>query len=156
MIEGNNESPPLVCELLQGHYGKKVMFTMDLTHGYWQVPLSIESRPYTAFLYGSTLYQFCRVPFGLKTAGSGFIRALNLALGNEFAEFLVCYIDDLLVVSKDFRDHVSHLDKVFDRLLRCNFTLRLSISQNFVDRSYLFWDSCYQARACVLIRPDYR
>lgn len=54
-IEGDNESPPLISELLQGHHGKKVMSAIDLTHGYWQVPLSVESRPYTAFLYGTSL-----------------------------------------------------------------------------------------------------
>lgn len=50
-------------------------------------------------------------------------------MGDDFAEFLICYIDDLLVLSGDFREHLCHLDKVFARLLRYNFTLRLSKSK---------------------------
>ena len=131
IIESDNESPPIIGEILQKYHGTKCMSLTDLGYGYWQIPLAVESRPYTAFLYGSQLYHFCRIPFGLKTAGSGFIRALNLALGNEFDSFLTCYIDDLLITSASFDDHLHHLDLVFRKLQAENFTLRL-------DKSYFF------------------
>lgn len=124
-IESDNESPPIIGEILQKYHGIEYMSTTDLAYGYWQIPLAVESRPYTAFLYDSKLYQFCRIPFGLKTAGSGFIRALNLALGSEFDFFLTCYIDDLLVTSKSFDEHLSHLKLLFSKLQDQNFTLRL-------------------------------
>lgn len=129
VIESDQESPPPIMELLQKHHGTKYMTTIDLTHGYWQIPLATESRPYTAFLHGSHLYHFCRVPFGLKTAGSGFIRALNLALGNEYSEFLTCYIDDLLITSRSFEEHMHHLDLIFTKLAQHNFTLKLEKSK---------------------------
>jgi transposase InsO family protein len=131
IIESDNESPPLINDLLQTHYGTEYFSSVDLTHGYWQVPLENESRCYTAFLHGSTLYQFCRIPFGLKTAGSGFIRALNLAFNNEFSNFLTTYIDDLLISSKSFEQHLEHLNLIFNRLQKHNFTLRLSKSLFF-------------------------
>lgn len=137
VVEGDNESPPNIPDLLQKHYGVKYMSTIDLTHGYWQISLSPESRPLTAFLHGSSLYQFCRVPFGLKTAGSAFIRALNLALGNEYSSFLTCYVDDLLITSPDFETHLLHLELVFKRLLEHNFTLRLEKSK-FCRESVIF------------------
>ena len=131
IIESDNEAPPLISELLQKYHGTSFISTTDLAYGYWQIPLARKSRPYTAFLYGSQLYQFCRIPFGLKTAGSGFIRALSLALGNEFDTFLTCYIDDLLITSSTFEEHLKHLQLVFQKLQNANFTLRL-------DKSFLF------------------
>lgn len=128
IIESDNESPPPINELLRKYHGVRYMTSTDLTHGFWQVPLEKNSRQYTAFLHNGTLYQFCRIPFGIKTAGSGFIRALSIALGNEFASFLTCYIDDLLITSNDFDPHMRHLDLVFDRLMKHNFTLRLNKS----------------------------
>ncbi|XP_043481228.1 uncharacterized protein LOC122510544 isoform X2 [Leptopilina heterotoma] len=79
-IKSDNESPPIMEELLQKFEGAKFLSTTDLVMGYWQIPLEEESRKYTAFLFKGHLYQFTRVPFGLKTAESGFIRALNIAL----------------------------------------------------------------------------
>lgn len=80
IIDGDNESPPPIQELMQKFNGANVFSTLDMTSGYWQVELEESSRPFTAFLHGSSLFQFTRVPFGLKTAGSAFIRALNLAI----------------------------------------------------------------------------
>lgn len=128
IIESDNETPPKINELVQKFHGVEIMTSVDLTHGYWQIPLAPESRPYTAFLFDTTLYQFCRVPFGVKTAGNGFIRALNMALGHEFDDFLTCYIDDLLISSKSFDEHLKHLAMIFDRLLKHNFTLNIQKS----------------------------
>lgn len=92
IIESDHETPPLVGELLQKFDGVNLMTITDLESGYWQIPLHPESRPYTAFLYNSKLYQFCRVPFGLKTAGSAFIRSIAWALGSQFDDILTIYI----------------------------------------------------------------
>ncbi|XP_046422345.1 uncharacterized protein LOC124180641 [Neodiprion fabricii] len=131
IIESDNESPSLIAEILQKYFGVEYFSSVDLTHGYWQISLERESRPYTAFLHGSTLYQFCRIPFGLKTAGSGFIRALNIAFNNDFTTFLTPYVDDLLVASNNFKQHLEHLDLIFTRLKQYNFTLRLRKSTFF-------------------------
>ena len=80
VIESDHETPPAVEEVMRKFNDVNFFSTTDLANGYWQVELDPESRPYTAFLYNSQLYQFKRVPFGLKTAGSGFMRALSLSL----------------------------------------------------------------------------
>nr|AKD28118.1 pol polyprotein [Glypta fumiferanae] len=126
VIEDDQESPPLIHELLQKYHGCKWFSKLDLTHGYWQVPLHKDSRPYTAFLFDSHTYQFCRVPFGIKTAGSGFIRALNFALKDDFRENISCYIDDILIGTDTLEKHVEILAGIFQRLKEYNFTLKLS------------------------------
>lgn len=128
VIESNNGAPPLICELMQKYHHVKLMSTSDLVNGYWQISLAKASRPYTAFLYGTSPYQFCRIPFGLKTAGSGFIRALNHVFERDYDEFLTVYIDDLLITSPSFEKHLEHLSAVFTRLQENNFTLRLDKS----------------------------
>lgn len=126
VIEGDNESPPIIGEVIQKFNGSGIFTTLDLTAGYWQVPLDEQSRQYTAFLFGSQLYQYCRMPFGLKTSGSGFIRALNIVFGQDFHHFLTYYIDDLIIASKNVQDHLIHLDQVFQRLVEHGFTVKLS------------------------------
>lgn len=81
IIVSDNESPPIIMEgLLQKFEGATFFSTTDLVMGYWQIPLAEECRKHTAFLFEGHLYQFTRVPFGLKTAGSGFIRAFHFGL----------------------------------------------------------------------------
>lgn len=80
MIEDDREAPPIINEMLQEY--EEVLFysKMDATNGYYQILLHKDSRPLTAFMFDSTLYQYVRLPFGVKTAGSAFIRALKFAL----------------------------------------------------------------------------
>lgn len=124
--KADNERPKPIDELIQKYDGVKYITSTDFVDGYWQVPLEENSRQYTAFLHDSTLYQFRRVPFGLKTAGSGIIRAVSLAFGNEFNDFTTIYVDDVLITSKTFSEHLVHLDLVFKRIIANGFTLKLS------------------------------
>lgn len=128
IIFSDKECPPIIEELLQRFEGAKFLSTTDLVMGYWQIPLDPKSRKYTAFLYDGHLYQFTRVPFGLKTAGSGFIRALNVALGQELSKFISCYIDDILIASRTFKEHIEHLSRLFEKLIDAGFTLSLKKS----------------------------
>lgn len=91
------------------------MSITDLESGYWQIPLHRESRQYTAFLFGSRMYQFCRVPFGLKTAGSAFIRSIASALGSQFDDILTIYIDDFLISTPgNFYNHLMPSSVFFE------------------------------------------
>ena len=61
----------------------------------------------------------------MSTVGSGFIRVLSLALDPDVSEFTGAYIDDLLIASQTFDEHISHLARLFRRLRDCQFTLSL-------------------------------
>ena len=130
----DNECPPRIEKLLQKFEGARFLSTTDLVQGYWQVPLTGVAKKYTAFLHGSALYQFTRISFGIKTAGAGFIRALDLAIGRELSEVIACYIDDILIVSKTFDEHIEYLNCLFHRLQRYGFTLSLRKSEFFRER----------------------
>ena len=131
ITEDDHESPPLITDIVQKFYKAKYYTKLDLSHAYWQVPLHPDSRQYTAFVFDSTMYQFCRIPFGIKTAGSGFIRALKVALGNVEIKELAIYIDDLLIGTDSFERHMYVLKELFTKLQKYNFMLKLQKCEFF-------------------------
>ena len=121
-VPDRERTPPLQ-ELLQKFEGAQFMTTLDLTSAYLQIPLHRDSRKYTAFLFDSTVYQYTRTPYGFRNSLSAFVRALKLAFGGETDEFVVFYVDDVLVFSKSFGEHLRHLEIVLNKLARAGFTL---------------------------------
>ncbi|XP_068205297.1 uncharacterized protein [Palaemon carinicauda] len=96
---------------------------IDLEKGYWQVPLAEESRPLTAFITRDGLYQ-CRVmPFGLRNAPSCFQRLMNKVLAG--ISNCVVYLDDIVIFSKAWEEHLQTLGKVLRALQKANLVINL-------------------------------
>ncbi|XP_068241185.1 uncharacterized protein [Palaemon carinicauda] len=96
---------------------------IDLEKGYWQVPLAEESRPLTAFITRDGLYQ-CRVmPFGLRNAPSCFQRLMNKVLAG--ISNCVVYLDDIVIFSKTWEEHLQTLRKVLRALQKANLVINL-------------------------------
>ena len=74
IIIPDRESPEPIDEIFQKFSGVKYTTSLDLTVGYWQVLLALESRKYTAFLFNGKNCQFKRLPFGLNTSVANFIK----------------------------------------------------------------------------------
>jgi hypothetical protein len=91
----NREQVPPIHEILQQFEGVQYVSSLDLSLAYLQIELDEDSRNYTAFLFGTTVYQYKRVPYGFKNSLSAFIRALKLTLGKETEEYVVFYVDDI-------------------------------------------------------------
>jgi hypothetical protein len=106
MIPDRERAPP-IQELLQKFHGTRYLTSLDLSSAFHQVELHKDSRPYTAFLYDSTVYQFKRVPYGFKNSLSAFIRAMKAALGEGSLEYVVFYVDDVLIFSRSFNEHIK-------------------------------------------------
>lgn len=86
---------------------------MDVSNAFWQIPLEESSRKYTGFLFNGQSYVFNRLPFGLKTAGASFTRAIHSALEEAAGDFTVTYLDDILIASNSVEEHLKHLEIVF-------------------------------------------
>lgn len=116
---------PRIQAILEKLKGARFISTMDLRHGYWQVPLCEESRPISAFTVpGRGLFQFRVMPFGLHSAGATFQRVLDGLIGPEMTEECAyAYLDDIVVVSKTFDEHITHLRRIFTRLRDAGFQL---------------------------------
>lgn len=122
---------PQINSILDKLREAKYISTIDLRNGYWQVPLEESSRPITAFtIPGRGLFQWKVMCFGLHSAPATFQRLLDEVIGPEFEPYAFAYLDDLIMVSKDFDQHLDLLKSVFQRLRnaglqmnveKCNF-----------------------------------
>ena len=110
----DNYPMPYIEEELERFRGCRYFTTLDLTSGYWQFLVEDSAQKYTAFSTHEGHFEFKRMPFGLCTAGATFQRNMEeLLKGLEFARN---YIDDIMVASKTFEEHLKHLELVLTRL----------------------------------------
>lgn len=101
----------------------RVFAGLDLLSGYHQAPVDVASRPLTAFICHLGVFQFTRVPFGLKNAPSHFqSKMMDTLRGLLFTDCLL-YVDDILVMGKDNEDFLRALANVFERLERARLKL---------------------------------
>ncbi|KAJ4722993.1 Retrotransposon protein, putative, Ty3-gypsy subclass [Melia azedarach] len=112
----NKYPVPNVADLFD-RLGSACYFTkLDLRAGYWQVRIAKGDETKTACVtrYGS--YEFLVMPFGLTNAPATFCNLMNDVLYEFLDKFVVVYLDDIVVYSKSFRDHLEHLRHVFTKL----------------------------------------
>lgn len=92
--------------------GTKWFTVLDAKSAYWTVEVEPEDRPKTAFSDGFRLFHFQRMPFGLATAPSTFQRAINAVLSPALGKHALANLDDVVVYSKSFEEHLTHLDEL--------------------------------------------
>ena len=107
---------PRILDILD-RISRSIYFTaMDLKSGYWQIKLNKNSIAKTAFSTQDGHYEFLRLPFGLKNAPADFSRIMHMVFPKE-RHFVEIYLDDMIVHSKTFEEHLGHINTVF-KLLR--------------------------------------
>ena len=108
---------PRIYDILKDIGNVKIVSSLDLKSGYGQIPLAPESRKYTAFSTPSgEQYQFRVMPFGLKNAPSTFQNLMRHVLAEQWGRFAIAYLDDIIVYSQTWEEHLLHLSLVVERL----------------------------------------
>ncbi|GFT04227.1 retrovirus-related Pol polyprotein from transposon opus [Trichonephila clavipes] len=85
------------------------MSTLDLRSGYFQLAISPKDIEKTAFITRNGTFAFLRMPFGLSGAAPNFQRAIDIILQPVIGRFVSVYMDDVIITSPSFKDHLDHL-----------------------------------------------
>ena len=118
---------PLIEDLMVKTVNCKYFTTLDINSAFWSIPLKIEDRQKTAFVTQEGHFQWTSLPFGLKTAPAIFQRILsNILRKYGLTKFAVNYIDDILVFSRTFDEHMSHLSMILEAIQKEGFRIKFS------------------------------
>ncbi|KAK7871567.1 hypothetical protein R5R35_010364 [Gryllus longicercus] len=118
---------PLIEDLMVKTVNCKYFTTLDINSAFWSIPLKIEDRQKTAFVTQEGHFQWTSLPFGLKTAPAIFQRILNNILRKYgLTKFAVNYIDDILVFSRSFDEHITHISMMLEAIEKEGFRIKFS------------------------------
>ena len=118
---------PLIEDLIIKTRNCRYFSKLDINSAFWSIPLRIEDRRKTGFVTQEGHFQWTYLPFGLKTSPAIFQRILsNIIRKHNLANFTVNYIDDILIFSKSFEEHIDHLSKLLEAIMEEGFRLKLS------------------------------
>lgn len=124
---------PLIDDQISNLSGNNFFTTLDLASGYYQIPMSEESRHITAFVTPDGHYEFKRMPFGLANAPAVFQKMINRLLGQRRFDSVLAYMDDLLIPSATIDQGFQKLEEILKLIQDAGLTLKLSKCR-FFDR----------------------
>ena len=123
---------PRINEALDALHCAKYFCSLDLAHGYHQIPVAEEDIEKTAFRFGTGgLYEFTRMPFGLCNAPATFMRLMDKAFGDQTFQSVLIYLDDILVFGSTVDETMQRLDMVLTRLRNLNLKVKPEKCQFF-------------------------
>ncbi|GFV28781.1 retrovirus-related Pol polyprotein from transposon 297 [Trichonephila clavipes] len=99
------------------------MSTLDLKSGYFQLAISPTDIEKTAFITRNGTFAFLRMPLGLSGAAPNFQKAIDIILKPVLGRFVMCYMDDVIITSPSFNEHIDDLNQVFTLLRDAGQTL---------------------------------
>ena len=126
VTQGDGYPLPSISSILDAVRQGKVFAKCDLVSGYWQISIRQSDRHKTAFCTHLGLYEFLRLPFGLKTAPNTFQRILNTVFADYLHKWLVVYVNDIIQLAMSDKDALEHYSLLFQRLVKVGMQMKTS------------------------------
>ncbi|XP_023245977.1 uncharacterized protein LOC111643085 [Copidosoma floridanum] len=121
---------PHMDKILRKLRWARFISTLDLGNAYHQIPLAEKDKPISAFTVpGKGLFHFQRLPFGLSNALATLQRLINRYIGPELEPYACTCLDDTLIVTETFEEHLKWLEHVLKRVRDVGLTLNLEKSE---------------------------
>ena len=118
---------PHIKDVIDRMEGAKFWSTLDATSAYWSMPLSETDKEKTAFsVSGKGKFEFDVTPYGLSNAGASYQRMIDLFLAGLPPDRILAYMDDTVIFTLTFDQHMKELIAVFTLLRRSNISLKAS------------------------------
>ena len=128
---------PKIDEMYANLCGVKIFPTLDLRIGYYHIGLDKESKAKTAFITPFGKYAFNAVPFNLAQAPAYFQHLISIVL-QDCSEFMMVYLDNILIFSKNKKEHLKHIEIIFQKLKKARLKLKES-KCDFLNKKYTTW-----------------
>ena len=120
----DNYPLPRIDEILDSLNGAQWFTTLDLASGYWQIKVREEDREKTAFITKFGTFEFKVMPFGLCNAPATFQHIMNKVLGEAIGKYVMVYLDDVIIYSRTFEEHLRHIENALNKIRGANLRLK--------------------------------
>jgi transposase InsO family protein len=115
---------PRISDMLEALHGGVFFTTLDAASGYWQIPMDEASKEKTAFICNEGLFQFEVMSFGMCNAPATYQRTMIVVLAELLWDICLVYLDDVLIFSPTFDQHLKDVKRVTERLHQHGFLLQ--------------------------------
>lgn len=115
---------PRIDDTLDRLRNAKFFSSLDLKSGYWQIEVDERDREKTAFVTPDGLYEFKVLPFGLCSAPATFQRMMDTVLAGLKWQTCLVYLDDVVVFSATFEEHLTRLKGVLQAIRSADLTIK--------------------------------
>ena len=114
---------PQIDQLIDSTGGHQLYSLVDTKSGYHQIPMHRPDEAKTAFTTHEGTYCYTKMPFGLKNAGATFQRMVNKMFKDNIGRNMEIYVDDMIVKSRQAKEHPQDLKEILDVLRKFNLKL---------------------------------
>ena len=118
------ETEQQISEMLKN--GTEYWTTLDAASAYWSMPLAEVDKEKTFFSVPYRKFEFNVTPFGLCNAGASYQRLMDITLSGLASDRILGYMDDIVIFSPSFKEHLADIEQVFHRLRSSGISLKIS------------------------------